>query len=54
MPKKKIISPIESPDDAGVGVPGLFQPQDCDIQEELQNNEALRQYRQEIDAQQYN
>jgi len=31
-----------------VGVPGLFQPQACDIAEELHNNEALREYRQEM------
>lgn len=30
-----------------VGVPGLFQPQDCDIQEEFGNNEALREYQRE-------
>lgn len=30
-----------------VGVPGLFQPQRCDIEEEFQNNEALRELRRE-------
>lgn len=35
---------VESED---VGVPGLFQPGQWDIDEEMQNNEALRQLRQE-------
>lgn len=30
-----------------VGVPGLFAPQAWDIAEEMQNNEALREHRQE-------
>lgn len=30
-----------------VGVPGLFSPQEWDIQEELANNEALRDYHRE-------
>lgn len=29
------------------GIPGLFQPQQWDIDEEFSNNEALRQLRQE-------
>lgn len=27
-----------------VGIPGLFQPQQCDIDEILENNEALREH----------
>jgi hypothetical protein len=27
------------------GVPGLFQPQQCDIDDEIGNSEALREYR---------
>jgi len=30
---------------AEVGIPGLFQPQQWDIEEEFQNNEALREHR---------
>lgn len=30
-------------DDAGI--PGLFQPQQCDIDEILENNEAFREHR---------
>ena len=33
---------------AEVGIPGLFQPQDCDIAEEFSNNEALREYQRDI------
>jgi len=29
---------------AEVGIPGLFQPQQCDISEEMQGNEAFLQY----------
>lgn len=36
-----------------VGVPGLFQPQRCDIEEEFQNNEALRELRREQMAEYY-
>lgn len=31
-----------------VGVPGLFPVQQCDIDEEFQNNEALREYQREM------
>jgi hypothetical protein len=34
-----------------VGVPGLFQPQRWDIEEELHNNEALREYQRHITEQ---
>jgi len=33
---------------AEVGLPGLFQPQGCDIAEEMLNNEALREYQRDV------
>jgi len=36
---------IGSIDAENVGIMGLFQPQECDIIDEMQTNEALRQYR---------
>lgn len=33
-----------------IGVPGLFTVHSWDIEEELQNNEALRQYQQEKES----
>jgi hypothetical protein len=55
MPKaKKPINTMVILDEDGrkqnvteVGIPGLFQPQRCDIEEEFQNNEALRELRRE-------
>jgi hypothetical protein len=36
---------LEVDENGAVEMPGLFQPQDCDIAEEFQNNEALREFR---------
>lgn len=47
--------PVIQPSDdesKDAGVPGLFQPQEWDIAEELQGNEALLDYRRE-NADQY-
>lgn len=30
-----------------VGVPGLFQPQDCDVQEEVSDMDSYREYQRE-------
>jgi hypothetical protein len=32
-----------------VGIPTLFQPNDWDIAEELENNEALREYQRDME-----
>ena len=46
---KKIKEPkkITAPEDEGVGVPGLFPVGQWDIDEELQGNEALREFQRE-------
>jgi hypothetical protein len=50
-PKKiKTVAPDEGQImDADKGVPGMFQPQEWDIAEEMQGNEALLEYRRESD-----
>lgn len=35
------------------GLPTLFQPHNWDIMEELENNEALREYRRELNENNY-
>lgn len=47
-PKKiKEEKKITAPEDEGVGVPGLFPVGQWDIDEELQGNEALREFQRE-------
>jgi hypothetical protein len=45
--KIKETATVVDPDTEGVGVPGLFSVQQWDIDEEFQNNEALREFQRE-------
>ena len=42
--KNPLPEPVEIQE---VGVPGLFQPQDWDVEEEMANNDALREFERE-------
>jgi hypothetical protein len=42
---------LEVDSSGNVDVLGLFQPQECDIAEEFQNNEALREYQRDTNDQ---
>lgn len=44
---KEVPATEQGENTSDTGVPGLFQPQEWDIQEELQGNEALREFQRE-------